>query len=402
MNKKILLFISLQLFVFFFFISFTEARSGCCSSHGGVCGCGCCDGTGLSATCAPYYPQCGSSGSITTQPSTITTPKITTYELDGKTYYSKSDYDNAVEAKFEKEHKTNINSAFQEILERQPNNAELDQWFNYSDDIAKIKNALLATDEYKNLQFSKEHKENIRNTFIEIIGKQPTTQQIDELYSVSNDDINIIKTYLNNNKDKYLTQQNTNQNLPPTQKTASTIGLIIGAIVFVAIFLSPIGLVLFIYLFFRARKKKKENDIQLVKKEQTNIKEKKYKMIYISNSKLVAEMYKTIFEREGFDVKLLSKGDNVINMAPKFNPNLIVTDIILGDMNNPDTNGYDIIKKLKCYTLTKNIPIIILSNLGQKEDIVKGIKAGADDYYIMAEHEPMDIVNKLLEKIINK
>ena len=36
----------------------TDARSGCCSHHGGVCGCSCCDGTSLSATCAPYYPQC--------------------------------------------------------------------------------------------------------------------------------------------------------------------------------------------------------------------------------------------------------------------------------------------------------------------------------------------------------
>ena len=35
-----------------------EARSGCCSHHGGVCGCGCCDGTSLSTTCAPYYPEC--------------------------------------------------------------------------------------------------------------------------------------------------------------------------------------------------------------------------------------------------------------------------------------------------------------------------------------------------------
>jgi len=39
----------------------SEARSGCCSHHGGVCGCGCCDGSGLSATCAPYYPECNSS-----------------------------------------------------------------------------------------------------------------------------------------------------------------------------------------------------------------------------------------------------------------------------------------------------------------------------------------------------
>jgi len=40
----------------------TEARSGCCSHHGGVCGCGCCDGSDLSATCAPYYPECSGGG----------------------------------------------------------------------------------------------------------------------------------------------------------------------------------------------------------------------------------------------------------------------------------------------------------------------------------------------------
>jgi len=39
---------------------FADARSGCCSHHGGVCGCGCCDGSPLSSTCAPYYPKCNS------------------------------------------------------------------------------------------------------------------------------------------------------------------------------------------------------------------------------------------------------------------------------------------------------------------------------------------------------
>gem|GEM_PF-2513582 len=49
-------------FSFIFFPKNIEARSGCCSYHGGVCGCGCCDGTSLSATCAPYYPECGGGG----------------------------------------------------------------------------------------------------------------------------------------------------------------------------------------------------------------------------------------------------------------------------------------------------------------------------------------------------
>jgi len=42
------------------FPSFILARSGCCSHHGGVCGCRCCDGTSLSTICAPYYPSCNS------------------------------------------------------------------------------------------------------------------------------------------------------------------------------------------------------------------------------------------------------------------------------------------------------------------------------------------------------
>ena len=49
-----------------------EARQGCCSHHGGVCGCSCCDGTSLSATCAPYYPQC--SQPVKQEPPTPTTP----------------------------------------------------------------------------------------------------------------------------------------------------------------------------------------------------------------------------------------------------------------------------------------------------------------------------------------
>jgi Fibronectin type III domain len=57
-----------KIFLFFILLLSTyaiaSARSGCCSSHGGVCGCSCCDGTPLSATCLPYYPNCGGGGFV--------------------------------------------------------------------------------------------------------------------------------------------------------------------------------------------------------------------------------------------------------------------------------------------------------------------------------------------------
>jgi hypothetical protein len=82
MDRLKLYFIFLPvIFLITFFLSPSKvfARSGCCSHHGGVCGCGCCDGSSLSSTCAPYYPECGG-GSIfipTSTPKPIFIPTAT-------------------------------------------------------------------------------------------------------------------------------------------------------------------------------------------------------------------------------------------------------------------------------------------------------------------------------------
>jgi len=60
--------ILILLILFSFVMPLTaEAHQGCCSHHGGVCGCSCCDGNPLSAKCAPYYPECSTNNSINEQ-----------------------------------------------------------------------------------------------------------------------------------------------------------------------------------------------------------------------------------------------------------------------------------------------------------------------------------------------
>jgi len=60
--------ILILLILFSFVMTITaEAHQGCCSWHGGVCGCQCCDGSSLSDKCAPYYPECSDSNSINEQ-----------------------------------------------------------------------------------------------------------------------------------------------------------------------------------------------------------------------------------------------------------------------------------------------------------------------------------------------
>ncbi len=80
--KKSLLTLGLLTLCFVSLPFIAEARSGCCSWHGGVCGCSCCDGTPLSATCAPYYPGCNSGPSYKPTP---TCPLFSSYDSSSGT-----------------------------------------------------------------------------------------------------------------------------------------------------------------------------------------------------------------------------------------------------------------------------------------------------------------------------
>lgn len=60
----------------FCFSGSAEAQSGCCSYHSGVCGCRCCDGTSLSAKCAPNYPSCDDNGKVK---SATQSPSVNSY-----------------------------------------------------------------------------------------------------------------------------------------------------------------------------------------------------------------------------------------------------------------------------------------------------------------------------------
>lgn len=79
-RKLIIVFIAFLLFC----VASVEARRGCCSHHGGVCGCACCDGTSLSAKCAPYYPNCRDGKKD--KPESQQQPS-TTKQTENKSYY---------------------------------------------------------------------------------------------------------------------------------------------------------------------------------------------------------------------------------------------------------------------------------------------------------------------------
>lgn len=98
-----------------------------------------------------------------------------------------------------------------------------------------------------------------------------------------------------------------------------------------------------------------------------------------------------------FEVLEAVDGEKALKTIEENQPDLIILDVLL-----PGINGFEVLKRIKKSEKTKNIPVIILSNLGEKENIAKGKNLGADDYLIKTNYTLEEIVQKLKKLIINK
>lgn len=95
-------------------------------------------------------------------------------------------------------------------------------------------------------------------------------------------------------------------------------------------------------------------------------------------------------EKEGFMVEVGVDGESGIAVAESKNPDLILLDLLL-----PGLDGFEVLKKVKSNDALKTVPVIIFSNLGQKEDIEKAKTLGANDFLIKANFTLDDVVTKI-------
>jgi len=120
------------------------------------------------------------------------------------------------------------------------------------------------------------------------------------------------------------------------------------------------------------------------------------KILIIEDEEMLINMYIYKFEKEGFMVEKATNGKDGIAKAKEYKPNIILLDIIM-----PEMDGFMVLKELKKNPSTKNSTVIMLTNLGQNEDVEKGQKLGAEDYLVKANVTPMQVVEKV-KKILKK
>ncbi|OGZ29140.1 MAG: hypothetical protein A2931_04460 [Candidatus Niyogibacteria bacterium RIFCSPLOWO2_01_FULL_45_48] len=115
------------------------------------------------------------------------------------------------------------------------------------------------------------------------------------------------------------------------------------------------------------------------------------KIFIVDDDEFLLDMYAMKFRESGFDVEVASSGADAMDKIK----NGLSPDVILLDVVMPGMDGFEFLKKTRSEHLVPQALVVILTNLGQKEDVERGLALGAKDYVIKARHTPSEIVGKV-------
>ncbi|HEY8813193.1 MAG TPA: response regulator [Candidatus Dormibacteraeota bacterium] len=110
------------------------------------------------------------------------------------------------------------------------------------------------------------------------------------------------------------------------------------------------------------------------------------KVLFIEDDPAVAEMYKLKLELDGYTVTVAKDGEEGLQMANEAPP-----DIIFLDTRLPKMDGFAVLERLRSAERTREIPVIILSNYGERELVDRGLKLGALEYLIKSQTTPANL-----------
>ena len=116
----------------------------------------------------------------------------------------------------------------------------------------------------------------------------------------------------------------------------------------------------------------------------------KKKVLIVEDDKFLSKALKDKLTRENFDVVTAFNGQSALDELARGTFDIILLDLIM-----PVMDGFDALKQIKANKATKNIPVIVLSNLGQDTDMVRVTQMGVVDYFVKADTPITDIVGQI-------
>lgn len=118
------------------------------------------------------------------------------------------------------------------------------------------------------------------------------------------------------------------------------------------------------------------------------------KILIIEDEPVLQKTLSTALEQEGYEIKNAVDGEIGLRLAKETKPDLILLDLIL-----PKIDGFEALEVLKNDDETKDIPVIVLTNLESAEEIERALAMGATTYLVKANYDLKDIIQKISETI---
>jgi DNA-binding response OmpR family regulator len=116
------------------------------------------------------------------------------------------------------------------------------------------------------------------------------------------------------------------------------------------------------------------------------------KILIVDDEKLLNDLYATKFKKEGFTVVSAFNGEEALAVAHREDPDLILLDVLM-----PKLNGIEALQQMRQDEALKDTPVVILSVLGEPDDISQGLEAGANGYIVKGQSSPAETVDKVKE-----
>jgi DNA-binding response OmpR family regulator len=123
------------------------------------------------------------------------------------------------------------------------------------------------------------------------------------------------------------------------------------------------------------------------------------KILLVEDDPFLSSLLKNRLLKEKFEVSLAKDGEEAINFLKSNKPDLVLLDLIL-----PKKSGFEVMEEIRSNSQlqTEEIPIIIISNLGQPEDVQRGQELGAVEYFVKAKTSIDDLVEKVRDFVEKK
>lgn len=120
------------------------------------------------------------------------------------------------------------------------------------------------------------------------------------------------------------------------------------------------------------------------------------KVLLVEDDSFLRDICYKKLKKEGFNVAVAANGEEAVKKVSEFRPAIVLLDIIL-----PAMDGFEVLKEIRSHKerMIKNVPVIMLTNLGQEEDNKKALTLGANDYLIKAHFTTAEVVEKIKSRL---